>query len=56
MQKPMKPSSLKINSLTRRDFLRRTSLAAGTAALTFPYVANGQVALNAIPNPDSSGL
>jgi len=38
MQKPMKPSSLKVSSLTRRDFLRRTSLAAGTAALTFPYV------------------
>src|SRR6266487_657520 len=48
MQKPMKPSSLKASSLTRRDFLRRASLAAGTAALTFPYVgrvlgANGRI-------------
>ena len=27
-------------ALTRRQFLRRTSLAAGTAALTFPFVGN----------------
>ncbi|HWH70125.1 MAG TPA: twin-arginine translocation signal domain-containing protein, partial [Candidatus Sulfotelmatobacter sp.] len=26
------------HTLTRRDFLKRTSLAAGTAALSFPYV------------------
>jgi len=34
----MKPSFLKINPVSRREFLRRTSLAAGTVALTFPYV------------------
>jgi hypothetical protein len=34
----MKPSLVKTYSLSRREFLRRTSLAAGTAALTFPYV------------------
>ena len=29
-----------MNSLTRRDFIKRTSIAAGTAALAFPYVGN----------------
>ena len=29
-----------MNALTRRDFLKRTSMVAGTAALTFPYVGN----------------
>ena len=38
MQTQIKPSNFKTNSVTRREFLRRTSLAAGTAALTFPYV------------------
>ena len=28
------------NTLSRRDFLKRTSLATGTAALTFPFVGN----------------
>jgi len=27
-----------MNALTRRDFIKRTSIAAGTAALVFPYV------------------
>ncbi|HEU0040127.1 MAG TPA: Gfo/Idh/MocA family oxidoreductase, partial [Verrucomicrobiae bacterium] len=34
----MKPSLVKTYSLSRREFLRRTSLATGTAALAFPYV------------------
>ena len=38
MQMQMKPSNFKTNSVTRREFLRRTSLAAGAAAFTFPYV------------------
>jgi hypothetical protein len=29
-----------MTSLTRRDFIKRTSIAAGTAALAFPYVGN----------------
>ncbi len=29
-----------MNALTRRDFIKRTSIAAGTAALVFPYVGN----------------
>jgi len=29
-----------MNALTRRDFLKRSSLAAGTAALSFPFVGN----------------
>src|ERR1043166_9213596 len=38
MQTSMKPSSIKTSPVSRREFLRRTSLAATTAALTFPYV------------------
>ena len=38
MQMQIKRSSLKTNSLSRRDFLRRSSFAAGAAALAFPYV------------------
>lgn len=38
MQTKMKPSNFKTNSVSRREFLRRTSLAAGAAAFTFPYV------------------
>jgi hypothetical protein len=29
-----------MNTFTRRDFLKRTSLVAGTAALSFPFVGN----------------
>ena len=29
-----------MNALTRRDFLKRTSIATSTAALTFPFVGN----------------
>jgi hypothetical protein len=29
-----------MNSLTRRDSIKRTSIAAGTAALVFQYVGN----------------
>src|SRR5437762_1786366 len=29
-----------MNALTRRDFLKRTSIATGAAALTFPFVGN----------------
>ena len=29
-----------MNALTRRDFIKRTSIATGTAALAFPYVGN----------------
>jgi hypothetical protein len=34
----MKPSNLKTTSVSRREFLRRTSLVAGAAAFTFPYI------------------
>src|SRR5215831_16991187 len=38
MQTEMPETSPASTSLTRRQFLRRTTLAAGTAALSFPYV------------------
>ena len=38
MQMQIESSSVKTNSLSRRDFLRRSSFAAGAAALAFPYV------------------
>src|SRR6267143_5490774 len=34
----MKPSFVKSYPISRREFMRRTSLAGGAAALTFPYV------------------
>lgn len=38
MQTQTNPQIMNITSLSRRQFLRRTSLAAGAAALSFPYV------------------
>jgi len=38
MKTPTKSSELPSLSLSRRQFVRRTSLAAGAAAFTFPYV------------------
>jgi len=38
MKTQTKPSNLQLPSLSRRQFIRRTSLAAGAAAFTFPYV------------------
>ena len=29
-----------MNALSRRDFIKRTSFAAGTAAISFPFVGN----------------
>ncbi len=40
MKKEISTSLLKPNSFTRRQFLRRTTLAAGAATLAFPYVGN----------------
>lgn len=38
MQKSEKTQTLEFNALTRRQFLKRTSLTAGTALLSFPFV------------------
>ena len=38
MQTQITPSKLQTPSLSRRQFVRRTSLAAGAAAFTFPYI------------------
>lgn len=38
MNTQTKPSKLQSPSLSRRQFVRRTSLAAGAAAFTFPYI------------------
>ncbi len=38
MQTQIKQSNFKTTFVSRREFLRRTSLAAGAAAFTFPYV------------------
>ncbi|MCC6823751.1 MAG: Gfo/Idh/MocA family oxidoreductase [Verrucomicrobiota bacterium] len=38
MQTQIPPSKLQTPSLSRRQFVRRTSLAAGAAAFTFPFI------------------
>ena len=38
MQTKITPSKIQTSYLSRRQFVRRTSLAAGAAAFTFPYI------------------
>jgi len=38
MQTKLTPSKIQTSYLSRRQFVRRTSLAAGAAAFTFPYI------------------
>src|SRR5206468_4131739 len=38
--RPTKKAKSYMSTLTRREFLKRTSLATGTAAISFPFVGN----------------
>ena len=38
MQTKITPSKIQTSYLSRRQFVRRTSLAAGAVAFTFPYI------------------
>ena len=48
-----KEAKVSMSALTRREFLNRSTLAAGTAAFTFPFVgrvlgANDQIGVGCI--------